>query len=408
MKIKHGLISADFHAQLNRDAFVSRMSKAKFGDTIPCVIETSDKSMMYKQYDHPVDRWMVNGRVMEIRGVTNSPAVMGDPTRETFPQRWEEIPPEVYDPIQRVKVLDSDRVDAEVLFPNPPVLGAAFFQKDAEFELACVQAYNDAIIEWRQASDRYIPLALIPYLSGIQTTVAEVERAAKAGFRGILMLAEPSAAIKNKIGLIFENAPVNSTLRTLGHFNDPYWDPLWAACQDLGIAINWHANAGLQVPVSLWKGYEPNQVPAVFASCSFCGLGPFLPNLIFSGVLDRYPQLKWVCAETGLSWLNYVAEACDHEWERRRLWSEGVLTRPSELLRRQIYVAVWFEKHGIETRHDIGVEKIMWESDFPHTTSTYPKSRELVEGIMGGVPEDERRAMLWENATRLYGLEISQ
>ena len=119
---------------------------------------------MIRAADKPVERWFVNGKVVGERGTVNCPTVMGDPLRKTFPQRWDEVPKIVYDPAERLKGLDSDGVDGEVLFPNDPVQSATFFQGDAEFELACVQAYNDALAEWRQHSDRYIPLALIPYL----------------------------------------------------------------------------------------------------------------------------------------------------------------------------------------------------------------------------------------------------
>ena len=130
----------------------------------------------------------------------------------------------------------------------------------------------------------------------------------------------------------------------------------------------------------------------------------FLPNLIFSGNLERYPRLKWVCAETGLGWVNYALEACDHEWERRRLWTEGVITRPSEQFRRQMYVCFWFEKVGLESRHTIGIDNIMWQSDYPHNTSTYPDSWATVERTLVDVPAEERERLLYANAQNLYEL----
>ena len=113
MNIKHGLISSDSHVQLDRDAFSKRMSKAKWGDRIPHVIEVREE-----KFDCPVERWIVNG---EIQGgnVCNCPTAMEK--RSYYPQRWEEVPLEVYDPASRLKALDRDRVDAEVLFPNGPV-----------------------------------------------------------------------------------------------------------------------------------------------------------------------------------------------------------------------------------------------------------------------------------------------
>ncbi|MBI3328555.1 MAG: amidohydrolase family protein, partial [Nitrospinae bacterium] len=191
MKIKYGLISCDSHAQLHKDTWTSRMSEARWGDKIPHLFETSDKAHMAVAFDRPVQRWLVNGQVVGERGVVNCPTVMNDPLRKTFPQHWEEVPTIVYDPAERLKALDSDGIDGEVLFPNDPVQGATFFQgDDPEFELACVQVYNDAMAEWRAVTDRYVPLAIIPYLSGIETTLREVERAVKMGHRGIVMLAE--------------------------------------------------------------------------------------------------------------------------------------------------------------------------------------------------------------------------
>jgi len=99
-----------------------------------------------------------------------------------------------------------------------------------------------------------------------------------------------------------------------------------------------------------------------------------------------------------------VLEACDHEWERRHLWTEGLVTRPSELFQRQIYGAFWFEKAGIELRHALGLENIMWESDYPHNTSTYPDSWKFVEQTLEDVPEAERKPLLYGNALHVYKL----
>jgi len=387
MEIKYGLISCDSHAQPDKDAFTSRMSQAKWGDAIPHLAETTDKAHMAVAFDRPVQRWMVNGQVVGNRGVVNCPTVMADPMRKYFPQHWDEVPSYVYNPADRLGALDQDGVDGEVLFPNDPVQSGTFFQGNAEFELDCVRAYNDAIAAWREVSERYVPLAVMPYMSGIEVTVAEVQRAVQKGHRGVVMLVEPSQSLEG-----------------LKHFNDPYWDPLWAACQELDVPIHWHASGGLRLSMPRWSGYSRNQEQAVGPSGGFSVQAQFIPNLIFSGVLDRYPRLKWVCAETGLGWVNYILEGCDHEWERRHLWTEGILTRPSALFRRQIYVDFWYESAGIQQRHNIGIENIMWESDYPHSTSTYPESWEFVNRTLAGVPEDEKKLLLYGNAMRVYGL----
>jgi predicted TIM-barrel fold metal-dependent hydrolase len=394
LEIKYGLISCDSHAQLDKDNWLKRMSKAKWGDAIPQIKQTSDKSYLAVDWgDKVFDRWFVNGVMQGNRGVSNCPTVMQDPKwgeagahRKYFPQHWEDVPDYVYDPVKRLSALDKDGVDAEVLFQNDPVQGARFFQgKDPAFELEATKAYNDGVAEWRQVSERYIPLAVPAYLGGIETTVAEFERSTKIGHRGLVMLAEPQSA---GVGL--------------PHFNDLYWEPLWASAQDLGVAIHWHGSGGLNVAGPQWKGYTRNEEQAYGPTASFSAVAQFIPNLIFSGNLNRYPRLKWVCAETGLGWVNYILEGCDHEWERRHLWTEGINERPSDMFRRQLYVDFWYEKAGVEMRHNIGIHNIMWESDYPHSTSTWPESWDFVNRTLAAVPQEDRDLMTWKNAYELY------
>ena len=379
MDIKYGLISSDSHGQLGKDAYTSRMSKSKWGDRIPHIIEVHDDKFQFS-----VERWVVNG---EIQGgnVCNCPTAMDN--RGYYPQRWEEVPLEVYDPAHRLKALDRDRVDAEVLFPNGP--GGTFFFGDEEFELACVRAYNDALADFRRTSRRFIPLAVVPFMSPIKTIVAEVERVVEAGHCGINMLGDPSVAVKGQKSLA-----------------DPFWDPLWEVCQRLGVAVHLHASAGLAGKLSLaqWKGYTSRQQHCVSTLRNFCTATQIVPYLIFSRTLEKFPGLNWVFAETGLGWVSSVLEACDYEWERLHLWTEGILTRPSELFRRQIYVDFWFETVGIQLREYIGVDNILWESDFPHITSTYPNSWSAVEHSLAGVAPAEREKLLFRNAARLYRL----
>ena len=379
MEIKFGLISSDSHGQLGKDAYTSRMSEQKWGERIPHLVEIRED-----KFPFPVERWMVNG---EIQGgnVCNCPTAMKE--RGYYPQRWEEVPLAVYDPAHRLEALDQDRVDAEVLFPNGP--GGTFFYGDPAFELDCVVAYNDALAEFRRASDRFIPLAAVPYMSPIETIVGEVERAVQSGHMGINVLADPSVALEG-----------------LKNLSDPFWQPLWHACQEMGVGIHLHASAGLAGKLSLphWKGYTRRQSHCVSTLRNFCTATQFVPYLIFSGMLDKFPRLNWVFAETGLGWVSSVLEACDYEWEKRHLWTEGIVTRPSQLFRRQIYVDFWFETVGIQLRDCIGVDNILWESDFPHITSTYPNSWNAVEHSLAGVSAADREKVLFRNAARLYRL----
>jgi uncharacterized protein len=176
-------------------------------------------------------------------------------------------------------------------------------------------------------------------------------------------------------------------------------------CQELGVPIHFHGSAGLRAGASVrkWSGYTPRQAHSASTATSAVTPAQIIPQLIFSGVTERFPRLKCVFAEAGIGGLNYVLAACDHEWECRHLWTEGIVTRPSETVRRQMYVNFWFEAEGIKLRHHIGIDNIMWESDFPHVASFYPRSWESIERVVDGVPPEDRRKLLYENALRVYG-----
>lgn len=377
MEIKHKLISADSHCGFDRNDFVERMSKAKWGDRIPQIVEVEAKG-------EKIDRWAVYGEPRH-GDVGNCPVLMNGPF-PTYPKRHAEIPAAYHDPKARLEALDADGVDAEVLFPNPP--GGTFYEPgDVEYELEVVRVYNDILSEWKRVSDRYVPLAAVPYLSSPEVIKKEFERAAANGHRGV-----------NLHGQMPKGLP---------HITDPVWNPVWEVCQELQLPLHFHGSAGLSAGASVrkWDGYSVRQAHSAQTATSAVTPAQIVPQFIFSGITEKFPGLILVFPEAGVGSLNYVIAACDHEWESRHLWTEGIITRPSEVVRRQMYVNFWFEAEGIKLRDDIGVDNIMWESDFPHVASYYPHSWREVNRVLEGVPEADRRKMQYENAVRLYRID---
>ena len=118
MEIKFGLISCDSHAQEHLETWTSRMSKAKWGDRIPRVVETTDPSASVAPINGPIERWLIDGKFTETRGTVNCPTAMGDPLRKTYPQRWEEVPRFVYDPKTRLEAQDKDGIDGKSSSPT--------------------------------------------------------------------------------------------------------------------------------------------------------------------------------------------------------------------------------------------------------------------------------------------------
>jgi predicted TIM-barrel fold metal-dependent hydrolase len=127
-------------------------------------------------------------------------------------------------------------------------------------------------------------------------------------------------------------------------------------------------------------------------------------NFLYSRILMRFPTLKVVFAETSLSWGAYEIETADHQFERQRLHLEGYDMTPSQMFHRQCYMTGWYDRTAIEARQYLGVDNILWSTNFPQATSTWPTTRETIAKSFAGVPEDERAKMLWGNAAQLYKL----
>src|SRR5438309_3447193 len=301
MELKHGLISADSHVVLDKDAFKDRMAR-KWGGKMPQVVEATNSNA------ETGERWMVyaskGGRGFgEGFGVANCPAVMGEPF-PTYPTRWEQVPRTAFDPIERLKALDEDGVDAEVLFPNNP--GGSFDQyKHPAYEIDAIRAYNDALSDWATASDRYLPLAGVPYLSGPEAMAREIERAVEGGHRGM-----------NLNGRMPGGLP---------HLADPVWDPVWDTLQSLGVPVHFHGSAGLNISgtVMEWEGFSVRQNHSASTTPSSGTPGQIIPHLIFSGITERFPNPKVVFAEAGIGGLNYGIASCYQQSEPRPLRTEA-------------------------------------------------------------------------------------
>ena len=197
----------------------------------------------------------------------------------------------------------------------------------------------------------------------------------------------------------------SQNLEGLKHFNDPYWDPLWATCQDLNVPIHWHAGGGLRLTMPRWSGYTPQSGTGHGASGGLLGAGAVHPqsHLFWRAGSLSTPEVGLCRDRPGLGELH--SGRLDHEWERRHLWTEGIVTRPSELFRRQIYVDFWYESAGIQQRHTIGIENIMWESDYPafHVDlSRVLAVRRSARWL--ACREEERKQLRYGNAMRVYGL----
>jgi predicted TIM-barrel fold metal-dependent hydrolase len=296
---------------------------------------------------------------------------------EHFKRGYEAAPPSVWDPAARVTEQDADGVSGEVLYTSFGMF--LYGLDDAELRTSCFGVYNDFVAEYTSHdSKRLAGLGLID-LEDIGAGVKEMQRIAKKGLRGVMIWASPP-----------EDRP----------YTHPDYDPFWAAAQDLGLPVSFHILTGRGGPrVNLDKiltSYigQPHEIQMTLAT------------LIFSGILERFPKLQIVSAENDVSWLYHFMYRLDHAYDRFRHF-EGVNLSmlPSEYVKRQLHASFQFEEVGMDLINRFGAENIMWSSDYPHTDSTWPRSREFIDGHFQGIPGDVTQKIVGANAAHLYHLD---
>lgn len=301
--------------------------------------------------------------------------------QDLFARRYEDMIPAAYDVHERVRAMDQDGVWAELPFPTFPRFGGTLFLEgqDKELALAIVRAWNDWMLdEWSAAyPERFIPQTLVP-LWDVPAAVAEVERCAAKGSRAVLFIENP-----HPLGL--------------PSFPTGHWRPLFEACAATDMPLSMHIGTSSALPSP-----SPDATPSV--GIALCGMNSQLAlgDLIYGGVFNDLPNLKIALSEGGAGWVPYVLERLDYTWKRSRY--DGLMNTelPSEIFARHVWVCVISDQYALRNRDLIGVDKLMWEADFPHNDSNWPNSRKVLAEELADVPDDEAARIAEHNARELY------
>jgi predicted TIM-barrel fold metal-dependent hydrolase len=380
------IVDADSHWSEPPDLFTSR-APAAFRERVPHVEDVDG-----------TPTWVFDGHPM---GHASAGGVIGrDGTKESsyralFEWTHDQVHEGAYDPKVRIGVLDECGIDAQVIFPSTIGLGGQDLGavEDQSLCRLAIEIYNDAMAEiQRDSGNRLLPMPLMPAWS-IDECVAEAERVAALGLRGVNMTSDP-----DDLG-----AP---------DLANRAWAPFWDACADLQLPVHFHIGASVTAMTFFgkypWASHPMNTQLAIGGTLLFIGTARVVTNLILSGIFDRHPDLQVVSVESGVGWIPFILEALDYEMAENAPAELAELHKPpSEYFRSNLYATFWFEKNRNKLPDlidAVGEDKILFETDFPHPTCLYPNPLDTVAEKMATLAPETRRKILGENGRRLYRL----
>jgi len=371
------IVDCDTHFMEPPDLFTAR-APARLKDKLP-----------RHQRVNGVDRWFVGDRDFgSIGGNVIRPDHNKLLGRLAFPT-LEEGHPGAWQVQPRLKAMDEMGVYAQICYHNAGVTqpGTLMSLGDNELAITILRIYNDAAAErQRESGQRLFTMGHLP-LWDRSALVAEAQRCLDMGIRGFVVPDTP------------ERLGIPSYL-------DEYWTPLLEMCNASGTPLNFHLNGAINPNDLAWKGFSFEQTLSVVATMFSIGNAATLGNWMVSGLLDRHPRLKIGLIESGMGWVPFAIEAMEHQFnEMMPGQSRRLQRRPWEYFRDHFWVTYWFETIGprklLET---VGVDKVLFETDYPHPTSLYPGVQAHVMETLGGYSFDVRKRVLERNAVELYRL----
>ena len=391
--MKYRTISGDSHLEIDSKCWIARVP-AKYRDQAPRLVRQPDGS----------DAWTINNN--KITRPAAAADLYGGKGRDRYVPfgGTYEGTPGTGSPEQRIREQDQDGIDAEVLFPSQQG-GPKFWRRieDNDTYKAIVRAYNSWLAEEYCAvnPERLIGVGILPLTHGVADTIAELEFCAGAGFKTVLLQAFPSG-------------------RPYPSEED---DRFWAAALDLDMPISVHVDldrSGERAGPLFKYPQEPKEVMEKLNHDLVDQVGRFGPvrgngsvaavQWVLSGLFDRFPKLRIFFAENQIGWIPFFLQAADVRYDRHFRWAERLLgfkpleQPPSDYIREHCLWGFQFDRIGVELRHKINVDRLIWGSDFPHQESDWPDSMGVIDRNFNGVPEGEKYKMVCGNAIEFFHL----
>ena len=380
------VVDADSHWSEPADLF-TKLAPPKYKDRVPRV-EVIDGQTMWVMDGHPIGRFSA-AAVIDREGHKES--------SDLALNHWkhEQVHVGAWDPVVRLEVMDESGIDAQVIFPGTIGLGGQDLGliEDRALCRMAVEIYNDGMAEIQATSNnRLLPMPLMPAWD-IDLCIAEAERVAGLGMRGVNMTSDPQDL----------GAP---------DLANRAWDPFWEVVSGLQLPVHFHIGASVTAMTFYgsypWPSHPMNTQLAIGGTLLFIGNARVVTNVILSGMFDRHPDLKMVSVESGVGWIPFILETLDYEMSENAPEELAELHKPpSEYFRSNLYATFWFENNRNKLPdliEAVGEDSILFETDFPHPTCLYPKPLESVAKKMATLPLETQRKIYGENARKLYRL----
>ena len=301
--------------------------------------------------------------------------------------RYETMRPGSFDTAERLRDMDIDGVHAQILYPSVTLSGASMYASEPELQRVCVRAYNEWLGEFCEGSDgRLIPIAILP-TTGIKDTIEELEWAVANGHKGAVISAFPNGSLDSAE----EDAP------------------FWEAAEQLDVAISVHI--GSFIPATEGGGGKTmsfTELPFLGKAGSAKAGGHTLPvvsDLLFADIFEKFPKVRCVLVESNIGWIPTLLEQTDDMFMRYRFFTnahEKMRMIPSEIFHRNFWATFMIDTVGLELRHRMNIDHLMFSTDYPHTGCDWPNSRTIIERLFRGIPRSQVKKMLHDNCRALY------
>lgn len=368
------LISVDDHVVEPPTVFDNHLAQ-KYKDRAPRSIRKPNGAEM----------WVFGDRQLPNIGLN---AVVGRTPEEygMEPTAYDQMRPGCYDVNERVRDMNVNGVLAQMCFPSFPQFSGALFAEtpDKDLALALLRAYNDwHIDEWAGSHPgRFIPLSLSPIWDP-KLMAEEVRRVSRKGCHVVSFSQDPQGIGQPSL-------------------HDRHWDPFWKACSDEGTLVAVHIGSG----TGMFFTSQDAPIDVMITNTPLT-IANFASDLLWSHILRDFPDLKFALSEGGIGWVPYFLERADYVYQHHRAWTHQDFgdKLPSDVFREQVVTCFIDDAFGLKNRHEIGIDMITWECDYPHSDTTWPKAPEILSRCLDDIPDAEIDMITHLNAMKHFSFD---